>query len=54
MPDTEVAQSDGSIYRNIELAYIGLCLKGERAGEDVKRDKGYRVAVWVTDFGPAE
>lgn len=31
MSDTEVAQSDGSIYRNIELAYIGLCLKGERA-----------------------
>lgn len=153
MSDTEVAQSDGGIYRNIELAYIGLRLKGERAdaesltkevldisrmkankslavlvqkavrivgtikkvefeessqrylitfrvsngaeedeivrservdssrgstvkslwgerilvghkaaifkhneraGEDVKRDKGYRVAVWVTDLGPAE
>ena len=25
----------------------------ERVGEDKKREKGYRVAPWVTDLGPA-
>lgn len=40
--------------RNLVGHKVAIFKHNERAGEDVKRDKGYRVAVWVTDFGPAE
>lgn len=32
---------------------VVLFKHNERAGEDKKREKGYRVAPWVTDLGPA-
>lgn len=32
---------------------VVLYKHNERVGEDKKREKGYRVAPWVTDLGPA-